>query len=299
MNALDKLRGELAYTAYRGASTEPYGVFWLKLKDVRSDGMLVMENLPELGKRDIKKVDNFNLESDLVYPGVRGRDISRWQANPEIYVLIVQDPNTREGYPESRMKNQWPETYKYLQQFEAPLRNRAAFIKYYKPSDIFYSQFNISDYTFKPHKVVWKRMATDLVAAVVSTYTTPFGDKVGIGTDTTSLIAFEDEAEAHYICALINSSILGAFIRSFSSAGRGFGAPSIINHIALPAYTQTNPSHNNLSALSKQAHQLASQGKINEVDIRQVEKDIDGQAAKIWGLSDSELAQISSFREIG
>jgi len=30
-----------------------------------------------------------------------------------------------------------------------------------------------------------------------------------------------------------------------------------------------------------------------------VEKEIDGQAAKIWGLSDSELAQISSFMEIG
>ncbi len=85
-----------------------------------------MENLPELGKRDIKKVDNFNLESDLVYPGVRGRDISRWQANPEIYVPIVQDPNTREGYPESPMKNQWPETYKYLLQFKRDLLQRGS-----------------------------------------------------------------------------------------------------------------------------------------------------------------------------
>ena len=261
--------------------------------------MLIVENLPEMGKRDIEKLANFNLESDLVYPAVRGRDIIRWQASPGIYVLIVQDPNTREGYPESRMKTQWPETYKYLQQFETPLRNRAAFIKYYEPSDAFYSQFNISDYTFKPHKVVWKRMANDLVAAVVSTFATPFGDKVGIGTDTTSLIPFEDEAESHYVCALINSSPVGAFIRSFSSAGRGFGAPSVINHIALPRYAPPNPSHEALSTLSRQAHQLASQGKTSEVELRQVEKEIDVQAAKIWGLTDSELAQISSFREIG
>ena len=261
--------------------------------------MLVMENLPELGKRDIKKIADFNLESDLVYPAVRGKDISRWQASPEIYVLIVQDPNTRKGYPESRMKTQWPETYKYLQQFEALLRNRAAFIKYYEPSDAFYSQFNISDYTFKPHRVVWKRMANDLVAAVVSTFATPFGDKVGIGTDTTSLIPFDDEAEAHYVCALTNSSCVGAFIRSFSSAGRGFGAPSIINHIALPAYTPTNPLHANLSALSQQAHRLTTQGKAYEKELRLVEQEIDVQAAQIWGLTDSELAQISSFREIG
>jgi len=197
------------------------------------------------------------------------------------------------------MKTQWAETYKYLQQFEAPLRNRAAFIKYYEPSDAFYSQFNISDYTFKPHKVIWKRMANDLVAAVVSTFSTPLGNKVGVGTDTTSLIPFEDADEAHYVCALINSSLVRAFIRSFSSAGRGFGAPSIINHIALPSYTPSNPLHETLSTLSKQAHQLASQGKAYEKELRLVELEIDSQAAKIWGLSDSELAQISSFRQIG
>ena len=296
-NALIKVKGESAYKAFRGASLDPYGIFWLKLKDVRSDGILVMENLPELGKRDIKKVDNFSLESDLVYPGVRGKDIGRWQATPEICVLVVQDPDTREGYPESRMKNQWPETYKYLQQFEAPLRTRAAFIKYYEPSDPFYSQFNISSYTFKPHKVVWKRMANDLVAAVVSTFATPFGDKVGIGTDTTSLIPFESADEAHYVCALINSSLVGTFIRSFSSAGRGFGAPSIISHIALPAYIPTNPLHANLLALSQQAHRLATQRKAYEKELRLVEQEIDRQAARLWGLTDSELAKISSFRD--
>jgi len=298
-SALIKVKGKSNYTAYRGASTEPYGVFWLKLKNVRSDEMLVMENLPELGKRDIKKVDNIHLEPDFVYPAVRGRDISRWNASHEIYVLIVQDPDTRSGYLESRMKNECPETYKYLQKFESPLRNRAAFVKYYEPSDAFYSQFNISDYSFKPHKVIWKRMAGDLVAAVVSAFSTPFGDKVGIGTDTTSLIPFNDEAEAHYVCALLNSSSVRAFVHSFSSAGRGFGAPSIIKHIALPSYSPSNPLHKALSTLSKQAHQLAVQGKAYEKELHRVEQKIDRQAAKLWGLTDDELAQVSSFREIG
>jgi hypothetical protein len=138
-----------------------------------------------------------------------------------------------------------------------------------------------------------------LVAAVVSTFATPFGDKIGIGTDTTSLIPFEDEAEAHYVCALINTSLIGAFIRSFSSAGRGFGAPSIINHIALPPYTPSNPLHETLSTLSKQAHQLAIQGKAHEKELLQVEQEIDRQASKLWGLTDSELSQFSSFRKIG
>jgi hypothetical protein len=91
-NALAKLRGENPYDAKLGARVEPYGVFWLKLKNIRSDGMLVIENLPELGKRDIKKLDDAVLEPDLVYPAVRGKDISRWRASPGIYVLMFKTP---------------------------------------------------------------------------------------------------------------------------------------------------------------------------------------------------------------
>ena len=72
-----------------------------------------------------------------------------------------------------------------------------------------------------------------------------------------------------------------------------------MNHLAVPGYEQSNLLHRTLSTLSKQAHQLARQGKIGEVKLRQVENKIDEQAAKIWGLTDNELAQISSFREIG
>jgi hypothetical protein len=35
-----------------------------------------------------------------VFPAVRGRDIKRWWAEPEIYTLIAQDPKRRVGYEE-------------------------------------------------------------------------------------------------------------------------------------------------------------------------------------------------------
>jgi hypothetical protein len=44
---------------------------------------------------------------------------------------------------------------------------------------------------------------------------------------------------------------------------------------------------------------LLARGKLGKRELRQVGKEIDKQAAKIWGLSDSELAQISSFRKSG
>ena len=100
------------------------------------------------------------------------------------------------GYLESQMIVRRPEMYSYLKQFEVPLRNRAAFKKYFESSDPFYTQFNVSSYTFAPYKVVWKRMASDLVAAVISTFSTPFGEKMGIATDTSSLLPFDNIDEA-------------------------------------------------------------------------------------------------------
>lgn len=298
--ALAKVRGESAYKAYRGASTEPYGVFWLKFKDMSPDGLLVVENLPELGKRDIRKLDAALLEPDLVYPALRGKDIRRWQARPEIYVLIVQDPDTREGYPESRMKVDWPETYSYLLNFKDDLLSRGSrTIRDLAERTVFYTMYGIGPYTFDTYKVVWKRMASELVATVIASFPTPFGDKLGIPTDTTSLISFDNKEKAHYVCALLNSSPVRAFVRSFSSAGRGFGAPSIISYIALPAYDFSNALHGNLSSLSQQAHQLAILGKSGAEELHQVEAEIDRLAARLWGITSQELENMrKSFSEI-
>ena len=82
---LEKIEGENAYKARRGASTEPYGVFWLSIKQVFSDGSLLVTNLVEKGKRNIQQVEEV-VESDLVFPGVRGADIARWNTNPRIHV---------------------------------------------------------------------------------------------------------------------------------------------------------------------------------------------------------------------
>jgi hypothetical protein len=60
-----RLKGETPYRAYRGASTEPYGVFWLNVIEVRPDGLLVVENMHDRGKREIKSVRSA-IESALV-----------------------------------------------------------------------------------------------------------------------------------------------------------------------------------------------------------------------------------------
>ena len=260
------IEGNNNYRARRGGSTEPYGVFWLEIRQVLSDGNVIIRNLVEEGKRTIKPKEAI-LEPDLVYPAARGADIKRWYVDSKIYVLIPYPFSSRSPYTEIELKQKYPWTYTYLADFKTVLVERAAFKKLYQPArKPFYSQYNIQDYSFAKYKVLWRRMANDIIASVVSQLKTQFGYKIIIGTDTTSLFAANTESEAHYLCAIINSKPVRDFIKSFSSAGRGFGAPSIMEHIGIPKFDSENPLHKQLSELSKKCHQLKLEGKDSEIE---------------------------------
>ncbi|MCI0453995.1 MAG: N-6 DNA methylase [Candidatus Dadabacteria bacterium] len=279
---LGAIEGKNAYQARRGASTEPYGVFWLEIKQVLSNGNLIVRNLTERGKRIIQQVSE-TIESDLVFPAVSGADIKRWSTGPKIYILVTQDPIKRTGYPDTMMKSRWPRTYGYLSRFKQELLDRAAYKKYHADvNNPFYSQYNIADYSFTRYKVVWKRMAGDLIAAVISQYKTPFGYKTVVSTDTTSLFATDNESEAHYLCAIINSLPVREFIKSFSSAGRGFGAPSVMNHVGIPKFNPKNELHQKLAKISKTLHELKVKGE--EEHITELEKENDNLVKELFGI---------------
>jgi len=62
--------------------------------------------------------------------------------------LMVQDNQKRRGLLESEMKKHWPRTLAYLEKYEPTLSVRAAFKRYFRSSDAFYSMFNVAEYTF-------------------------------------------------------------------------------------------------------------------------------------------------------
>jgi hypothetical protein len=294
---LDTLRGESIYQARRGASIDPYGVFYMKIKQISSDGTILVENLPELGKRKISKVEE-RIEDDLVFPAVRGRDIRRWNATPEIYALIVQDPKKRVGYEEEWMKVNLPKTFGYLHKFKAVLLSRGSkVVRELAEKTVFYTMYGIGEYTFAPYKLVWKRMANDLEAVVLTKVKTPIGEKDVIPTDTTSLIPFKNEEEAHYVCAILNSSPVRFCVRSYSSAGRGFGAPSIVKHFGIPKYEKGNEGHRKVSELSKNAHALAKRyyekkDLQEQEELKEVEEGIDKVVAGLYGITEEELVEV-------
>ncbi len=280
---LTEVEGRNHYKAILGANPNPYGVFWLELKQVLSNGNIIIRNLTERGRQKIYSVEE-RIEPDLVYPAIRGADIQRWGIQPKIYMLVVQDPKTRRGYFEEFLKNNYPRTYGYLTKFKEILLGRPLYKKYHEQAKApFYSQFNISEETFARYKVVWKRMTNDLIATVVSQLKTTFGYKTIIPLETTAFIPTDSESEAHYLCAIINSKPVRDFIKSFSSAGRGFGTPSVMEHVGNPKFDPKNPLHQKLAEISKKCHQLKAEGK--EKEIEKLEKENDKLVKKLFNIN--------------
>ena len=243
------------------------------MEQVLSNGYIIIRNLTEEGKLKIQPVEE-TIEQNLVYPAIRGSDIERWRVNPQIFMLVVQNPKTRRGYIEDFMRKNYPRTYSYLLRFKDILLSRPLYKKYHEqPKASFYSQFNISKETFAKYKVVWKRMTNDLIAVVVSQFKTLFGYKAIVPLETTALIATDSEAEAHYLCAIINSNPVRDFIKSFSSAGRGFGTPSVMEHVGIPKFDPKNLLHQKLAEISQKCHQLKSEGKEKEIEKLEKEND--------------------------
>jgi len=280
LKTYSKLKGDNAYRAYQGVDTQPYGVFHLYIKKVRPDELVVIENMHDRGKREIKPFRSA-IETDLVFPAVSGSEIVKFGIKSPFYVLVSQDPQKREPYTKEWMIENMPLTYAYLTQFkDILLSRRSRVIKQLMESTSFYAMYAVGDYTFAKYRIAWKFMASKINATVISKVKTLFGVKPVVSTKTTAFFAVDNKDEAHYLCAILNSEIVNDFIKSFSSAGRGFGTPSVMKHLAIPCFNNSNEVHKKLAELSEKAHDLVKRGKSTE----DVERQINTVVIKLWNI---------------
>lgn len=292
---IQKVIGQSDYQAYAGCCTWLNAVYWIRLLEKLPSGELLVENLHDVGKIKVPHVQTV-IEPDLVYPLLRGRDVQRWHAEPSALIILAQDPQTRTGIPESEMKRRWPKTYAYLKQFEGDpkkpvrgtLRGRSGYRQYFKPSDPFYSMYNVGPYTMAKWKVVWPWISKGMKVAVSG----PLSSHVTIPEHNASFCSFQAKDEAYFLCALLSCAAVDLAIRSFySGGGGGIASPEVVKSINLPPYDPKRAVHNTLASLSG-ACASACQDRAKESEISGLEAEIDEVAAKIWGITDAELKAI-------
>lgn len=278
---LRKIVGQSDYRGYEGVNTGGLsGCYWVRtLRDV--PGGVLIENLHDAGKIKVDRVSQ-PIEPDLLYPLMRGRDVDRWKASPSAEVILAQDPEARIGIPEAEMRRRLPRTFSYFKKFEDRLRERALFRRFYKPTDPFYSMYNVGPYTMAPWKVVWPEIGHEVTAAVRG----PVGaGRIALPDHTVVGVACESEDEAHYVTALLNSSPACALVRGYITL---HPSPHVLEFVRIPEFDAGNQVHRELAKHSKAAHAATESGSAKR--LATAEQAIDEAAAKLWGLSAEQLA---------
>lgn len=189
------------------------------------------------------------------------------------------------------MQTNYPKTYSYFKRFEKALRQRSGYKLYHKSTGPFYSMYNVDTFTMSPWKVVWIRVGTDIKGAVISMENLAGETKPVLPLETATMVAFKTGSEAHYFCSVINSSPWRFVITATSVLGTGgFGSPNVLKKAKVPRYNPKNSPHKHLAELSEQAHKATAEGDTEKVS--EIEGKIDKVAAKLWGITDEELAAI-------
>ena len=299
LKAVQKGTGQASYKAYEGANTGGLsGAYWVEIPEQThrpKDGLVLIRNLYKDGKTEVKQVE-FAVEPDLLYPLVRGRDVDKWSVQSSCYVVLAQDPVKRIGYEEDWMKQELPKTFAYLKEFEQDLKTkrRSHAVRDLMARGAFYSMYAVGEYTLAPYKVCWPELSNDLRAGVAEpTRSTTVKNSILVPDHTVVFIPLRDRTEAHYCCALLNSSIAGLIVASYITL---HPSPHVLEHVRLPQFDAADKRHQRLAELSLEAHQLAAQADEGPPKrLAKVEAEIDETAAAaVWNISATELRDIQS-----
>ncbi len=276
---LKKLVGKSKYRARKGVDTSANGIYWVNV-EAEARGKVFISNTPEHSRKEIPYVENCIIEKDLLYPLVRGKDLSKWNCKLPLSIIIPYETNLKKVLTNEELKNIAPHTYKYFYeqecsgQFKEILEKRGTYQKHYKSLNVnddeidtpVHVLYNIGEYTSAPYKVIWKALQNKgMNACVISSSE----NKLIIPDHNNLLVPFENEEEAHYLCGIINSKLVEEFIDSYIA---WFKSAHILEHINIPEFDKDKELHMKIVEKSKQAHAL--QGEKN-LELVRIETELD------------------------
>jgi hypothetical protein len=281
--AITKCFGASAYQGRYGTHCHASGIYWVAVLSDSPRRKVLIRNLGDAGKTKFPSIEH-RVDAQFVHPLARGRDVDKWSINPRCSMILPQDQhNPAKAVDESLLRQKFPDTFAYLKEFEGPLRARSGYKKFFRPGiDPFYSVYNVGDYTFSKFKVLWREVANDLRAAVSEAE-----DGILIPDHTLVSVATESSDEAHYLCGMLNTSLSNYIVSNYVA---GHPAPHILKYIRIERYRHDNPEHRQMVELSRECHRATTRSEDDVV--RDLEKQVDEVAAKIWKVSDSELSAI-------
>ena len=293
LSACKKLHGKAFYKARKGISTSANGVFWVDIKKVKGNEILI-ENLYDVGDKHVKSV-TAEVEKCIVAPLIRGRDVKRWFAKPSTYIIHGQNQNDpSKAFEEGVFRRDFPKGYAYFLQHKDVLESRKDYLKFFKPfSAPFYSLYNFGPYTLSPNKIVWKYIDSDFRVAVSSPTKDEILNQTIVPLPDSKLVMVDLCApeEAHYLCSCLNSLPARFLVLSYTVSTQL--STHILDNLAVPKFDPKNHIHTELSQLSELCHKKVEV----EISTTDLEEQIDELAKELWSLSKEEFKDIRDSLE--
>ncbi|MGH3851403.1 MAG: hypothetical protein ACRDRT_17215, partial [Pseudonocardiaceae bacterium] len=230
-------------------------IFHVRVLGASRSGITI-ENM--VSRKAVGDVDTIRavVEPDFVWPLLRGRQIKRWCVDAGDHIIVPHDPSDlrRVVHPDGlRSKN--PRTWRYLQHFEAQLRDRKELARW---GGEWYTVFRIGPYTAGCWRVVWPHSSgQNLRAAVVAP------DNPMVPDQKVVLLACDTEGEALFYCALLNSEPVRQLIRGTSGMD---ASPNIVKRVAMPEVNIDDPRHRALIEYARAAMVQPGRASLSELD---------------------------------
>ncbi|UPW01444.1 SAM-dependent methyltransferase [Halorussus gelatinilyticus] len=192
-----------------------------------------------------------DLEDEFVYPYVKSRHVVKYGLfGHELRLVPLRKANEDN---EAELRDQYPKTYDYLESHRESLESRSSS---WLDKGPFYNVFGLGDYTWSEYKVAWCRLGFKPHFAVVSTVEDEdVGEKPVVPGDHFMFVGTDSEAEAHFLCALLNSAPYQRSLRHVASEGKASLSKSVVSNLALPEWRAT-ATQRRLADLSKEAHEI-------------------------------------------
>lgn len=270
LDEFSKVVGDSYYTGREGIEFYPQELFLLNfLPEMprRSSAVAVTNFQNPKSKYKIPK-GVYYLETAFLYPLVKGKDVSRFHVDYSGFVVPFPYENlSRAAIPPTNLSQKAPLLAAYFNQFKDIIEAQTDYnnkIIGEQNVTAFYSLARVGAYSYGTDFVVF-RDNSKWGAAVISEIETPWGEMkrpafqnhaVSISQDINGRFITNDEA--HYICAVLNSSSVTKYIVN-SSDSRTFKINVPVN---IPQYNPENKTHCRLSELSKIAHKHFDDRKI-------------------------------------
>ncbi len=269
--------GPTAYLYRTGVESTPFEIFKMvgEGSSRKTDHYRFKNKVLKTSKYKVEDIPprGWDFPVQYLYPMVEGPSITpfAYDCGDNYHIIPYDKGDTSEPVPFEELAKDNEELAVYFSNHRDLLDKQSDKSKTMHRGSEFYALSKIGAYTFAPY-IVAARDNSSFCASIIRPVKTPWGKRkqaicvkhtIIISQDTNGNFITEDES--HYINAILNSSIVHAYIHATFKTN-GFSLKK--SNLCIPKYDSSNKLHNRLVILSKYAtleENASKRSRVSEV----------------------------------